>query len=76
MRGVLALSPWLTLRYPIKKWAAAVALIGALGYLVITGLTIPTQRAFLMTGIALFAVMLDRTVISMGLAAWAAVLVL
>ena len=76
VRGLLALVAWLALRYPIKKWAAAAALIGALGYLLITGLTIPTQRAFLMTGIALFAVMLDRAVISMGLAAWAAVVVL
>ena len=76
VRGLLALTPWLTLRYPIKKWAAAAALVGALGYLMITGVTIPTQRAFLMTGIALCAVMLDRSVISMGLAAWAAVLVL
>ena len=75
-RGLLAMVPSIALNYPIKKWAALAAFIGTFAYLVMTGATIPTQRAFLMTGIALAAVMLDRTVISMALAAWAAATIL
>jgi len=71
LRTLLALSERLALFYPIKKWAAAAALVGGFAYLVLTGGTIPTQRAFLMTGLVLVAVLLDRTAISMRLVAWA-----
>ena len=76
VRGLLALWPAVALRYPIKKWAAVGTLVGAFGYLLITGATVPTQRAFLMTGLVLSAVMLDRLAFSMALVAWAAALVL
>jgi competence protein ComEC len=71
-RAVMALIESLALRHPIKKYAALVALGGAFAYLLMTGATIPTQRAFLMTGLVLVAVMLDRRALSMGLVAWAA----
>ncbi len=61
--------------YPIKKWAAA-ALFGAFGYLLLTGATVSTQRAFIMTTIVLLAVFVDRSAISMRLVAWAAMIVL
>ena len=76
LRGVMASVPALALRYPIKKWAAVGAFIGALGYLLISGASIPTQRAFLMLGIVLLAVILDRSAISMRLVAVAAAAVL
>ena len=76
VRGLLALWPAVALRFPIKKWAAAASLSGAFVYLLLTGATVPTQRAFLMTGLVLIAVMLDRVAISMTLVAWAAVAVL
>nr|WP_304650010.1 ComEC/Rec2 family competence protein [Telmatospirillum sp. J64-1] len=76
VRGVLALVPSVALRHPIKKWAAAVALPVTFFYLLIAGAPVPTQRAFLMTGIVLLAVMVDRNPISMRLVAWAAALVL
>lgn len=76
VRAVLALVERVALNHPIKKWAALVALAGALGYLLITGATIPTQRAFLMTGLVLLAVMLDRTAVTMRLVAWAAAAIL
>lgn len=76
LRALLALSEDLTLRRPIKKWAALAALAGSFGYLMLAGATVPTQRAFAMTGLVLLAVMLDRQAISMRLVAWAAVLVL
>ncbi len=75
-RLAMAAVEGLALRWPIKKWSAALALIGAFAYLNITGATIPTQRAFLMTGLVLVAVMLDRNAISMRLVAWAAGVVL
>lgn len=76
LRAGLALIEPVALRYPIKKWAAAAALAGAFGYLLLTGATVPTQRAFLMTGLVLLAVMLDRQALSMRLVAWAAAAVL
>ena len=76
VRGLLALIPWLALRYPIKKWAALAALAGATFYLVITGATVPTQRAYIMTGVVLAGVLLDRTSISMRMLCWAAVAIL
>jgi competence protein ComEC len=65
LRAVLALIEPVALRYPIKKWSAAFAMIGAFLYLLISGSSIPTQRSFFMTGLVLMAVMLDRTAISM-----------
>jgi competence protein ComEC len=65
LRAVLALVEPVALRYPIKKWSAAFAMIGLFLYLLISGSSIPTQRSFFMTGLVLVAVMLDRTAISM-----------
>lgn len=76
VRLVLAAIPALGLARPVKKWAAGAALAGALGYMLITGATVPTQRAFLMVGLVLFAVMVDRTALTMRLVAWAAVVIL
>lgn len=76
LRAVLAMSRRLALGYPIKKWAALGALIFAAGYLALSGAAVPTQRAFLMTGLVLIGVLLDREAISMRLVAWAAMVVL
>ncbi len=75
-RGLLALIEPLALRAPIKKWAAACALLGAAAYLLLSGMSVPTQRAFVMVGVVLLAIMLDRASLSMRLIAWAALLVL
>ncbi len=76
VRFALALSPPLALRLPTKKIAAALALAGAFVYLLLTGMTVPTQRAFTMTALMLIAVMADRNPFSMRLVAWAALVVL
>ena len=76
LRAVLALVPPIALRVPIKKWAAAAAIPGAFAYALIAGATIPTQRAFLMVGLVLLAVLLDRRGLSMRLVAWAAAVLL
>jgi competence protein ComEC len=76
IRAACALMPPLALNYPIKKWAAVVALVGAFAYALIAGATLPTQRAFLMLSIALLGVMLDRRGITLRSVAWAALAVL
>lgn len=75
-RAVLAILIPVALRYPVKKWAAVLSLIGAFGYLIVTGATIPTQRAFLMISLALIAIVLDRVPVSMTVVAWAAIVIL
>jgi len=76
VRFFLALMPFVGLRYPIKKWAAIAAILGAFCYALIAGATLPTQRAFLMLCLALVAIVFDRRGISMRSLAWAAVAVL
>jgi len=76
VRGLLAGIPWIALRYPIKKWTAAAALLVMAGYLVISGASVPTQRAFVMNAIVLLAVLLDREAISLRTISWAALAVL
>ena len=76
VRGVLAAWPAVVLRYPVKKWAAVAALSMSAVYLLLAGATVPTQRAFIMTGFILLAVIVDRRGISMRLVAWAAAMIL
>lgn len=76
VRAVLALAVPVALRFPIKKWAALAALFGTLGYTLLAGPSPPTERSFLMTGLVLLGVMLDRTALSMRLIAWAAAVLL
>lgn len=75
-RAAFALIPPLALRFPTKKWAAGVALLGGVGYFAITGDSIATERAFIMVSLVFLAVIADRTPISMRTLAWAATLVL
>jgi competence protein ComEC len=64
-RRLLALSPTLALRYPIKKWAAAIAIVGAIAYDLCTGSRVGTERALIMTLIVLGAVIVDRRALTM-----------
>jgi competence protein ComEC len=75
-RIAMALFPAFALRRPTKKIAALTALIVALIYLLMTGATVPTQRAFIMTALMLIAVISDRNPFSMRLVAFAAFVVL
>ncbi|GAB5503181.1 MAG: ComEC/Rec2 family competence protein [Pyruvatibacter sp.] len=76
VRGLLALLPTLALKVPIKKWAAAAALIGGFGYLLVSGGSVATQRAFVMFTLIFVAVMLDRPAITMRNVALAAMIVM
>ena len=59
-RRLLALSPTLALNYPIKKWAAGVAMAGSVFYDIATGSRVGTERALIMTLIVLGAVIMNR----------------
>ncbi len=64
-RRLLALSRMLALQYPIKKWAAAVAMAGSVLYDIATGSRVGTERALIMTLIVLSAVIMDRRALTM-----------
>lgn len=72
---LLALIAPLALRYPIRKWAAATALVGGGLYLIVSGASVPAQRAFVMTALALGAVLIDRPAFSLRALGLAAVIV-
>ena len=76
VRAGFALVPPIALRYPIKKWAAGIGIVGALGYTVISGGTVPAIRSFLMIALVLTAVLFDRRGISMRTMAWSAAIIL
>ena len=76
IRAGLALIPAIALNYPIKKWAAFVAIAGALFYTLLAGATVPTQRSFVMMGLVLAAIIFDRQGISMRFVAIAATVIL
>lgn len=76
VRQILALIPRVALAYPIKKWAAVAAFLAITFYTLFATPGVPTQRSWLMTSIVLFAVLIDRTAITMRLVAWAAFAVL
>ncbi|ATQ70228.1 ComEC/Rec2 family competence protein [Methylosinus trichosporium] len=65
LRRLLALSRTLALNYPIKKWSAALAILGAIFYDIATGSRVGTERALVMTSVMLIAVIFDRPSLSM-----------
>ena len=76
IRAILAAFPVLALHYPIKKWAAGIALLGAGFYLVLSGASVATQRAFIMISIVFIAIILDRPALTLRNVAIAATLIL
>jgi competence protein ComEC len=76
VRMLLALVPAAALRMPSKKVAAGAALMAATGYLVLSGASVATQRAYVMAAVALIAIMIDRPAISLRALAAAALAIL
>jgi len=76
VRALLALFPALTVGFPIKKWAAAVALFASAFYLLLSGCDVATQRSFYMTAVVLIAMIVDRRAITFRTLALAAMIVL
>lgn len=75
-RVLLAVFPSVTLRVSTKKWAAVAGLLGATGYLLISGAAIATIRAFIMISVMFAAILLDRQALAMRNVALAALLIL
>jgi competence protein ComEC len=73
---LLALVPALALRLDTRKIGAVVALVLTGAYTVFSGAEAPAVRAFIMSGIAFGAILLDRKAISMRGLALAAIAVL
>lgn len=65
-----------TQNWPIKKISAFIALLGAVAYMLMVGSPVSTQRAVIMTGLVLLAVMTDRRAITLRLVGIAAFIVL
>ncbi len=76
IRALLALFPFIALRFAVKKIAAVAALSGALFYLIISGCDIPAVRSFVMLAAMFFAILIDRPALSMRSVALAAAIVL
>ncbi len=76
VRALLAGIEPLALRRSIKKWAAVAAVLAAGAYTLLVGAPVPTQRAMLMTGLMMLAILVDRSPLSMRVIAFAATVVL
>ncbi len=76
MRKGLALIAPLALRVPVQKPAAAVALLASASYLIMSGASISTQRAFIMAAIFFIAILIDRAALSLRSLAIAMIVVL
>lgn len=76
IRALLALHPSLAVRHEIKKWAVACAMLGAVIFLLLSGASIATQRAFVMIFLVFLAILTDRPAISLRNVAIAALAVM
>jgi len=63
-RSLVLIEP-LALRVPVQKIAAIVALFACASYLIVSGASVSTQRAFIMAAIVFLAVIFDRAAISL-----------
>ncbi len=69
-------SPALALRWPATRAAALGTILGAGGYTLLSGLSIPAQRSFLMAAVAMTALLLQRPVVPSRILALALLAVL
>ena len=76
VRALIASIPWLALRVVGKKWAAGVGILTGFVYFFLAGGSVATERAFIMVAVALVAVMVDRSAISLRNVALAALIIL
>ena len=76
LRLVLAMVPGMALRFPIKKIAAVMAILAAAAYLLVSGTTHATVRAFIMISIMMLAIVCDRPAIALRNVALAALAIL
>ncbi len=76
LRLFMAAIPPLALRFNIKKISALCAIFTGLFYLLLTGMPISAQRAYIMASMFFFAILVNRTGTPMLPVAWAALLIL
>ena len=76
IRLLIALFPFLALRVDSKKVAAVIAIIFSALYLLMSGMAVPAQRAFIMTTVVLIGVIFNRQAISMRMVNFAALVIL
>ena len=76
LRRLLCLLPIVSNHYPTKKIAAVLAAIASGFYMAVANFGIPVQRSFIMICLAMLAICLDRTALSMRSIAVAAIVVL
>lgn len=76
VRALLALSPTLATRYPIKKWAAVAGLLMGFVYMMLASASVATQRSYIMLAVMFIAILADRPALSMRNLAIAALLIL
>jgi len=76
LRLGLAAIPWVALRFPIKKWAAAGGLIGEIVYTEFVGAPVSAERSMITTGLVMLAIILDRTAITLRLVAISATMLI
>ena len=76
LRAGFALFPDFSSRHAVKKYAAAIALVGLSGYLFVSGAEVAAQRSFIMFAVMLVAVLFDRAALTMRNLAIAAIIVL
>lgn len=72
-RALLALVPWIALRWPTKKIAALFGIAAAIAYTLLVGAPVPTLRSVVMTGLVMTAIIADRDPFTLRLVAVAAV---
>lgn len=60
LRLLAAAWPWLVQSYDVRRISAGVAIIAAIAYLIISGASFATQRAFMMIVIVFLAMLLGR----------------
>ena len=73
-RGLALIEP-LALRVAVQKPAAIAALVASFAYLVISGASVSTQRAFIMSAVVFGAILADRAALSLRSYAIAMILV-
>lgn len=75
LRSGFALLPDFSSRHAVKKYAAALALLGLTGYLFISGAEVAAQRSYIMLAVMLAAVLFDRAALTLRNLAIAALIV-
>ncbi len=76
LRSGFALFPDFSSRHPVKKYAAALAIVGLAGYLFISGAEVAAQRSFIMLAVMLAAVLFDRAALTLRNLAISAIIVI